>query len=141
MESHDIYDNRLCDERHLAVGRDISNVCAKMELKIEAVKEANSLINKAADVALTLKTADINKRLEQLNQLRAEVVKDRDDFLRKESYDAKVLFYDKFVSDASQALTRMEAKYESRITFATILSIFSAIIAILAVLIPWLVHK
>lgn len=95
----------------------------------------------AMDGALKDRTADLERRLEGLNQLRAEVTKDRELLLRKDAYDMKVAYYDKFVTDAGQAITRMETRYEGRLTFATVMSVFSAIIALLAVVVPWLVHK
>ena len=137
----EVYNRRFCDERHAAAMREIALLFAKVNLKIDAVREANHLVSKAADTARTLKTAELNKRLETLNALRAEVVKDREDFLRKDSYDAKVLFYDKFVADASQTITRIETRYENRITFATIMAVFSVVVALVAVILPWLMHK
>jgi hypothetical protein len=41
----------------------------------------------AMDEALILRTSELEKRLEGLNQLRGDVVQDRSDFVRKEYYD------------------------------------------------------
>jgi hypothetical protein len=95
----------------------------------------------AMDKALGDRTSDLERRLEGLNQLRNEVTKDRELLLRKDAYDMKVAYYDRFVADASQALTRMETRYEGRITFATMMSVVAAVAAVLAVFIPYITHK
>lgn len=95
----------------------------------------------AMDKALEERTGELERRLEGLNQLRAEVTKDRELLLPRGIYDIKIAYYDKFVTEASNAITRMETRYEARLTFATVMSVFSSIIAILAVVVPWLVHR
>mgnify|MGYP001285112536 CR=1 FL=1 len=41
----------------------------------------------ALDEAMVLRTTDLERRLAALNELRGDVVKDRDQFVRKEAYD------------------------------------------------------
>jgi hypothetical protein len=62
------------------------------------------------DTALTLRTQELERRLEQLNELRKEVTKDRDQFLKKDIYDAKTNFYDNWCSQVSERLTRIETR-------------------------------
>ena len=131
----------LCNIKHAKLEREIILNDSKICVQLESIRAEILLRSEAAETALNLKTSDMDKRLHVLNELRAEVMRDRELLLRKDSYDAKVAYYDRFVSDASQALTRMETRYEGRITFATVLSSFSAIIAVLAVVVPWLIHR
>ena len=62
------------------------------------------------DEALRLRTADIERRLNLLNQLREEVVVDRDRFLNKETYDIKTTFYDNWCATVNDRLTRIETR-------------------------------
>jgi hypothetical protein len=64
----------------------------------------------AMNSALELRTKELDRRLEGLNQLREEVVRDRDQFLRKDVYDVKMEIHDKFMYDSNTRMTRMETR-------------------------------
>ena len=67
---------RWCDERH-------NNAEKQMILEL---KNINTRLN-AMDYAITLRTAELERRLEGLNQLRQDVVKDREILVRRDYYD------------------------------------------------------
>jgi len=106
-----------------------------------AIHKAVSTRFAAMDQALTLRTADLEARLRGLNELRTEVVNDRGMFIPKTVYDERTRFYESWIRGVDEKLTRMETNYQSRLTYATALSTFSAIIAVLAVIIPWILYK
>ena len=141
MEVDDIF-RELCNTKHAKLEREIALNDTKLCIKIDAIRAEILLRTEASATALHLKTAEMEKRLHTLNEFRSEVMRDRDLLLRKDTYEQKVAYYDKFVADASQSLTRMETRYEGRITFATVMSVVAALAAILAVVVPLLLtHK
>ena len=62
------------------------------------------------DRALAIRAADLERRLEGLNQLRQEVVRDREMFLNKEVYNTKTAFYDGWCSEVNDRLTKIETR-------------------------------
>ena len=50
---------------------------------------------KASEQALILRTTELDRRLEGLNQLRSEVIKDRDQFIRKDTFDVRANEWDR----------------------------------------------
>jgi len=60
----------------------------------------------AMDKAVTVKTEEMERRLEGLNELRKDVVKDREQFVRKEIYESKVKEYD----EGMKRLANLESK-------------------------------
>jgi hypothetical protein len=124
-----VVDRTFCDERNKAVTERMDLCIRTVNIRLESM-----------DRALDLKTGELDKRLEGLNNLRAEVTKDRELFLRKETYDYKIGIYDKWVTETSDRVVRMETRYEGRITTATVLAIFSMLIAVLSVVLSWM-HK
>lgn len=89
----------ICDVRHSAL-QDAQRL----------QKEIFEARFRAADQALVLRTSDIERRLEGLNQLRSEVVKDREQFVRKESYDEKHMFLEEKLNTQGTRLTIMETR-------------------------------
>lgn len=58
------------------------------------------------DTAIKLKAEETERRLEGLNELRSDVVKDRDQFVRKDVFESKVKEYD----DVARRLAAMESR-------------------------------
>jgi hypothetical protein len=79
----------------------------------------------AMDDALRLRTHNLEKRLEVLNELRAEVVRDRDVYLKKEIYDIKTLGYDSWCSTINTRLTVIETR---TVVWTTALGIFFIVV-------------
>ena len=62
------------------------------------------------DKALQLQSTDLERRLEGLNQLRQEVVRDRDLYQRKDSSEARWEALNTWKSDISSRLTLVESR-------------------------------
>ena len=73
---------KLCDEKHSFMERIINH-------RFEAM-----------DAAVIARTIEIERRLEGLNDLRAQVIRDRDQFVKKDTYDLRVSHYDKYIDDS-----------------------------------------
>jgi hypothetical protein len=105
-ECHD----RFCDERH-----------EKELIRIEAsLRAIQNLIDgrvgviearlSGMDMALELRHADMERRLEGLNQLRTEVVRDREQFVRKDSYDTGHESLRGMIADMTRRVTIIETR-------------------------------
>jgi hypothetical protein len=130
----DHYDERLCNSKHEGLMKIVALSADKLKTRLDGM-----------DIALSLKTQDMDRRLEGLNHLRAEYTRDRMEdraqYVKTETYEIKTKGYDEWTRIVDNRLMKMETQYASRISFATTLSVFSAIIALLGVVIPWLLHK
>ena len=73
---------KLCDEKHSYMERIINH-------RFEAM-----------DAAVVARTIEIERRLEGLNALREQVVRDRSQFVEKGTYDLRVSYYDKYIDDS-----------------------------------------
>ena len=80
---------------------------------------------KAAHDALKTASAELERRLEGLNQLRSEVIKDRELFIKKDIYDTKTAFYDDWCRSVDKSLTKIETR---SITWTAAIGIFFIII-------------
>jgi hypothetical protein len=72
---------KLCDEKHSYMNQIINHRFDSM------------------DQALKLRSAELERRLEGLNELRQQVVRDRDQFVKRETYEMRVGYYDKYIED------------------------------------------
>jgi hypothetical protein len=59
---------------------------------------------------LDLKSKDLENRLHALNELRAEVIRDRMMFLSKETYDIKTAGYDAWCAGIDKKIVTIETK-------------------------------
>ena len=92
-------DSKLCDEKHAYMGQLIDHRFESM------------------DRAVIERTKELERRLEGLNELRQQVIKDRDQFVKKETYDLRVQHYDKYIEDSRgthQALMNRLTVIETR---------------------------
>jgi uncharacterized protein YydD (DUF2326 family) len=93
------YDWRVCQTKHASI-KDAT------ELRERAIVARLD----AMDEALTLRTGELERRLEGLNQLRQEVTQDRKEFLQKETYDIKTAYYDEWCRNVDARLTTLETR-------------------------------
>lgn len=122
-----LIDREFCEEKHRLT--EIS-FCTKVE-RLEGVLTTRL---DGMDNALKVKTYEMDRRLEGLNELRSEVVRDRDQFARKDAIDSKIRHYDAWIMDANEKLTKLLVNYNTRITQSTILSVMAILVAIVAIL-------
>jgi hypothetical protein len=97
------------------------------ELKIWlAIKENTKDIEKENALRVHA-TLDLERRLEGLNQLRKEVQSDREQFVKKETYEIKTSWYDEWCNDVSSRLTKIETR---SVVWTTAIGIFFVIVQI-----------
>jgi hypothetical protein len=92
------------------------------------------------DKALKVKEVETERRLEGLNDLRRQVISDRGDFVRQETYDVKIGLLDLWLGDANTKFTKLMTKYDSRVTVPTIIALISIIISAVSVVLLLLHH-
>jgi len=104
----------LCRVKHEGLERAI-------ELRIAQVDEKF----KAMDQALILKSAELERHLEILNNghayIRETITRDRDQFLQKSVYDVRAKIMDVWVADTSKRVTILETR---SIVWTTALGLF-----------------
>ena len=108
---------KLCDEKHAYMGKLIDHRFESM------------------DQALKLRSMELERRLEGLNQLRGEVTKDRDQFVKREAYEMRVQFYDKYIEDTRathQALINRVTVIETRsVVWTSVIGVAFTILQVL----------
>jgi hypothetical protein len=110
------FNEKLCETKHKAL-EDAIVACNKLQdSRFEAAKEA-----------LNLRSAELDKRLEGLNQLRAEVVKDREQFVRKETYDTAHEVIRSAQIETSRRLTIVETR---SVVWTAAIAVFFVIVQI-----------
>jgi 2-oxo-4-hydroxy-4-carboxy--5-ureidoimidazoline (OHCU) decarboxylase len=85
------------------------------------------------DKALKVKEQENERRLEGLNELRKDVVKDRNEFVRQETYDLKMGLFDCWVTDANEKFTKLMTKYDNRFTIPTVIALISLIVSVIGI--------
>ena len=90
--------------------------------------------------ALVLSKLELDKRLNELNNLRAEYTKDRMDdnttFLRQETYYDKMISIDKDIKDLQLSKASLEGKASQQsVTRVTIISLAGLFIALIGIII------
>lgn len=89
----------LCSERVQHIEDVITLGFEKLYIRLEGM-----------DKALDLKSKDLENRLHLLNQLREEVIRDRQMFLVKETYDIKTAGYDAWCSSVDKKIATIETR-------------------------------
>jgi hypothetical protein len=79
------------------------------------------------DTALKLKSDEMDRRLVVLNELRSEVLKDREQFLRQEVYNAKIQNYDFSISNITRRITIIETR---AVTWTAAIGVFFVLLQI-----------
>ena len=77
---------------------------------------------------------NLERRLEALNDLRCAVERDRDMFVKREIYDTKTAFYDQWCRGIDEFKTKVETRYEGRLTAATWIAIVSIILSVVSII-------
>lgn len=95
----------------------------------------------AMDKALELSKSEMERRLDGLNHVKEEQSKFRLEYLRKDDYENKHTLITNETNQLKTDMTKMETRYEGRVSTATWVSVVSILIAIVSILIQWLVHK
>jgi len=132
-------DQRLCDTRHGAVDKIIELNTQKLEKLIDKSiidndKRCDLVVQKietrlhGMDIALDLKTGELEKKLRELNDLRSDVTKDRILLVPKSVYDTKTDFYDKWITTVNDRLTTIETRL---LTGAGAMVVFFTIVEII----------
>ena len=81
----------------------------------------------ALEKEIILRFSDLERRLGGLNELRNEVTKDREQFLRAETYANKTEFYDRWITSVERRLTVIETR---SITWTAAIAVFFLIVQI-----------
>jgi len=103
-------DETLCNIRHQRLEDIIHLGFDKMDIRLGSM-----------DKALDLKSRDLENRLHTLNELRAEVIRDRMMFLTKETYDIKTQGYDVWCLGIDKKIVTIETKI---LTWTAALGVF-----------------
>jgi len=93
--------------------------------RIDAVKARLDGMDRAIDV----KTAELDRRLEALNELRSDVLKDREQFVRRDAYTVRAEAIDKWVFTTEQRITAIETR---SVVWMAAIGIFFALLQIAA---------
>ena len=85
-----------------------------IETRLGDMDSALQLKTETLNDAIRIRSQELERRLEGLNQLRDEVVKDREMFLKKETYEYKTNFYDSWIREVDDklSLTITRAEYD-----------------------------
>ena len=93
--------------------------------RIDAVKARLDGMDRAIDV----KTAELDRRLLLLNELRGDVVRDREQFVRRDAYTARAESIDKWVFTTEQRITAIETR---SVVWMAAIGVFFALLQIAA---------
>jgi hypothetical protein len=80
------------------------------------------------DRAAVLKANEIDRRLEEHNKLREEVLTDRSQFMRTEVYAADRKTWQQWKESVNASVTKLMTKYDSRMTMANWISIVAVVV-------------
>ena len=69
--------------------------------------------------------SNLDQRLEKLNELRADVTKDREQFVKQETYNIKTTFYDEWCRGVDKEITAMRTR---SVTWTAALGVFFILI-------------
>jgi hypothetical protein len=93
------------------------------------------------DKAVEIKTIDMERRLEGLNELRNDVIKDRSLLVRQDTYKMKIRMIDDWITTANEKLTTLMISYNNRISLAHWLSIVAIILTAVNIIIFVILKK
>jgi len=80
------------------------------------------------DRAIVLKTIEIDRRLEEHNKLREEVMTDRELFLRREAFKMHEKTSNDWRDSVNTMLTKLMTKYESRMSIANWIAVVAVLL-------------
>lgn len=111
-EFNKAFDERLFDAKLSAV-----------QDKIDAMEKAIVAMMESNERAITIKTQEMDRRLEGLKELRGDVVRDRVQFVRKDVYLLKVKEYDEAVRRLANLESRLIAWGSAFVVFFALINI------------------
>ena len=114
----------LCQARRAYLENSIKKDVSVLEARMDGM-----------DKAVELKTVEMERRLEGLNELRSEVIKDRELLVKKEGYDLKMAMLDSWITAANEKLTTLMISYNNRISLASWLAIAAVIVSVINIMI------
>ena len=83
------------------------------------------------DRAATLKADEIDRRLEEHNRLREEVMTDRSVFVRTETYNLHEKAANEWKTEVNRSLTKLMTKYENRMSMANWIAVVAVAVTII----------
>jgi hypothetical protein len=108
---------KLCDEKHSYMNQLIDH-------RFDAM-----------DRAVIERTKELERRLEGLNELRQQVVRDRDQFVKRETYEMRVGYYDKYIEDTrighQQLINRVTVIETRSVVWTSVIGVVFTILQIL----------
>jgi hypothetical protein len=113
------------DKRELKEG--YVNLREHLEMLIRERQSQMELRFKAQHEALVLKADELERRLEALNELRKSVERDRDEFIKKETYNIKTSWYDEWCRGVDKRLTASETR---AVTWTAAIALFFVIVQV-----------
>lgn len=110
------YDDRLCKTKHEAVGEAI-------DLHFKIIEER---LNRT-DMALELQAREVERRMEENNHWRKVFIKEREDLLKRETYEIKTAYYDEWCKTVDKQLTEINSAHR---TWTAAIAIFFVLVQI-----------
>ena len=92
------------------------------------------------DRATIVKTSEIDRRLEEHNRLRQEVMTDRAQFLRSDTFDTFEKARGEWKTLVDNQLTKLMTKYENRMTTANITAVVALLLTVVNIIIFLVLH-
>ena len=116
--------------------RDRTDLSMKIiEARLEGINECIAARIDGMDRAAVLKAEEIDRRLEEHNKLREEVVTDRRQFLRAETFESFEKARSEWKTLVDNQLTKLMTKYDSRMTTANITAIIALLLTVVNIVI------
>jgi hypothetical protein len=124
-QCRDYISAKVCNLKHAADERAVDLKIEKLDVRLDAM-----------DKALVIRTAELEARLYVLNQLRADVIRDRDLFVRKDMFDAALGLLNNLKQEyvaAHQILINRVTVIETRsLTWAAVLVVLFGIVEVIS---------
>ena len=142
---------KICRVKHEALDKVVDLKIKSIDVRLEGMEKAIELRKEivtnrfyAMDDALLLRTGELEKRLEGLNELRSEVISDRDQLVKKETYNIKTAAYDEWCTDINRRIsvieTKMSVALENITQTESRIRVWTMIVAIVFTAVQMLLH-
>ena len=102
-----------------------------IDKSVEAVRSTLEARIDGMDRAAVLKANEIDRRLQEHNKLREEVMTDRSEFLRVETFNLHETSTNEWKESVNSKLTKLMTKYENRMSIANWISVVAVLITII----------
>ena len=121
--------------------RDRTDLSMKIiEARLEGINDCIEARIDGMDRAAVLKADEIDRRLEEHNKLREEVVTDRRQFLRSETFESFEKARSEWKTLVDNQLTKLMTKYENRMTTANITAVVALLLTVVNIIIFLVMH-